>query len=511
VKTAAAGCLVFLLSAHSSDRVTAQSASEIQIAGGLTTASFAIPQGKIHVHFSSDAAPGDTISGAVMTEPGGATPRDQQANLRTLSGLVVEMEGQKTSPSTQRYEWTVPAALRSGRAVLMLRNPDGRLVAQMPVPIDPQPPIASGAGSAGVVLPADVQVGRPAIIRGRFDGTLRNKTIDVGGGTTNLLAASPRQVVFRVTQTRFGEVPIRFTDRGRVSDGMIRAIGVRLTTMSTQLSRGERAMLTTTVTGLAGIKEPATLAFRNLTSALVQIGGEPRVTIQPRDVKANGTYVDTRRLTGVQPGAFQILASVSRPALSRFDVAGTVNRVVAAWEVRARFRIAPEARDLIQRSVLDARRQLDEFLGQQEMNGADAQSLFQSLLAHYCYDLRDNRLSAGPSAGASMTRQPVLLATMRQPAAAPEVTSNEVRQWSFSQFLADLVARASSQSIGYLFITSSPERAPIMIDGHHKSEVTNRRFVTSVGSHVVQVTRPSKPCRVNVMISALQTSVVNCD
>src|SRR4030095_15446439 len=188
-----------------------------------------------------------------------------------------------------------------------------------------------------------------------------------------------RQVVFRVTQTLFGEVPIRFTDSGRVSDGMIRAIGVRLTTMSTQLSRGERAMLTTTVTGLAGIKEPATLAFRNLTSALVQIGGEPRVTIQPRDVKANGTYVDTRRLTGVQPGAFQILASVSRPALSRFDVAGTVNRVVAAWEVRARFRIAPEARDLIQRSVLDARRQLDDFLGRQEMNGADAQSLFQSL------------------------------------------------------------------------------------------------------------------------------------
>ena len=87
----------------------------------------------------------------------------------------------------------------------------------------------------------------------------------------------------------------------------------------------------------------------------------------------------------------------------------------------------------------------------------------------------------------------------------------EVRQWSFSQFLSDLVARASSQSIGYLFVTSSPERASITIDGQRKGEVTDRRFVTSVGNHDVQVARPSKPCRTNVEISALQTSVVNCE
>ena len=65
-----------------------------------------------------------------------------------------------------------------------------------------------------------------------------------------------------------------------------------------------------------------TLTFRNLTAGIVQIeGGEPRVTIEPRDVKADGTYTDTRRLTGVQPGAFQIVASVSPPAFSELDVA----------------------------------------------------------------------------------------------------------------------------------------------------------------------------------------------
>jgi hypothetical protein len=287
---------------------------------------------------------------------------------------------------------------------------------------------------------------------------------------------------------------------------------VRFNTPVEQLPRGQRATLTTTVTGLGGMKGPATLTFRNLTPEAVRIeGGEPRVTIEPKAVKADGTFTDTRLMTGVQPGAFRIAASVSQPAFAKFDVAATIERVVNAWEARARFRIAPDARTLIQRSVLEARRRVEDFLAQQEMRGADPQSLFQSLLAHYCYDLRDDRLSGDRQAGAPMPRQPVLLAVLQQPAASAEVTSTEVRRWSFSQFLSDLVARASSQSIGYLFVTSSPERAPITIDGQRKSELTNRRFVTSVGNHVVQVARASKPCRIDIYISELQTSVVNCE
>jgi len=229
-------------------------------------------------------------------------------------------------------------------------------------------------------------------------------------------------------------------------------------------------------------------------------------------VKADGTFVETRRLTGIQAGGFQIVASVSRPVRSRFDLTSSINTIVAGWEARARFRIAPDARELIQRSVLDAQRPLDDFLRQQELNGADPQSVFQAMLFHYCYDLRDNRLASSRVADAQMTRVPVMLAAMaQQPSAPTEVTINEVRRWSFSQFLSDLIARASSQSIGYLFVTSSPDRAGITIDGQRKSELTNRRFVTSVGNHEVLVARPSKPCRISVAISALQTSVVSCD
>jgi hypothetical protein len=358
-----------------------------------------------------------------------------------------------------------------------------------------------------------MQSGRPVTIRARSDGRLQGKSVNVAGSQAELLAASPRQVVFRANETQFGEVPVRYTDGGMTAEGRVRVMGVRLSATGTQLVRGQRATLTTTVTGLGGITEPATLSFRNLTPANVQLEGrEPRVTIRPSDVKADGTYTDTRRLTGVQAGTFQIIASISRPALSRFDMPATITAVVNNWEVRARFRIAQDARTAIQRSILDARRPLEDFLRQQELNGADPRSLFQALLSHYCYDLRDNRLASNRSASGSTPRQPVLLAvSMQQPPASPEVTPNEVRRWSFSQFLSDLIARASSQSIGYLFVTSAPERAGITIDGQRKSELTNRRFVTSVGNHDVQVDRSPKPCRMSVSISALQTSVVACE
>jgi hypothetical protein len=512
IRAIAAASVALPLLAQSFEHVSAQSQNEARVTGSLVTASFRTAQGQIHVHFPADAAPSDTISGVVLTEPAGATPQEQQSNARTLAGLAVDLEGQTMPVSAQRYEWTLAEKLRGGRATLTLHGMDGRPLSRIAVPIEAQAPLPPGPGAPDPVLPAEVQISRPAAIRGRFDGTLRNKRVEVGGGTADLLAASPRQVVFRVTQATFGEVPIRFTSNDRLALGVIRAIGVRLSTPVEQLQRDQRATLTTTVTGLGGIKAPATLAFRNLTPGVVRIeGGEARVRIEPRDVKADGTFTDTRQMTGVQAGAFQIVASVSRPAFSRFDVAATIERVVNAWEARARFRIAPDARTLIQRSVLEARRRVEDFLAQQEMRGADPQALFQSLLAHYCYDLRDNQLSADRQAGAPMPRQGVLLAALQQPAPSNEVAPTEVRRWSFSQFLSDLVARASSQSIGYLFVTSSPERAPITIDGQRKSEVTNRRFVTSVGNHIVQVARASKPCRVDIYISELQTSVVNCE
>src|SRR5262245_34192071 len=144
--SASAACVTFALLVLSPGRAGAQSEGEVQVTGGVSTASFTTPEGQIQVHVSSDAAPGDTISGVVLAEPAGKTPQEQQAHLGTLTGLVVELEGQQAKVASKQYEWTVPAALRSGRATLILRQPDGRTLSQVPVPIDPQPPLPRGTG-----------------------------------------------------------------------------------------------------------------------------------------------------------------------------------------------------------------------------------------------------------------------------------------------------------------------------------------------------------------------------
>ena len=120
-----AGCLVLFLVASWPDRVSAQPGSEIDISGGLVTASFVMPQGKVHVHFSSDAAPGDTISGR---HRGGARRSHTagSAGQPGIAGGTRRRAGRSgDAGSSQQYVWTVPTALRSGRAALTLRSADG--------------------------------------------------------------------------------------------------------------------------------------------------------------------------------------------------------------------------------------------------------------------------------------------------------------------------------------------------------------------------------------------------
>ena len=74
---------------------------------------------------------------------------------------------------------------------------------------------------------------------------------------------------------------------------------------------------------------------------------------------------------------------------------------------RARFRIGPDARALIQRSDLEARRRLGDILGRQELQGADPQSLFKRC-CRMLYELRDNQYLPIARPEPRCPRQPLL-------------------------------------------------------------------------------------------------------
>ena len=89
----------------------------------------------------------------------GKTPEEEQANLGTLTGLVVELEGQQTKVASGD-QWTGPAAPRAGRAILTLRRPERRM-ARRCQSADSHPTVflPRGFGQTDVALLIDFHLG----------------------------------------------------------------------------------------------------------------------------------------------------------------------------------------------------------------------------------------------------------------------------------------------------------------------------------------------------------------
>ena len=199
---APAGCIAFLLLALSSDRVSAQAGGEIQVIGGRV-------DGVVHDAAGKDPGARLLRRGArrhdLGRRAGGADGPDatraagQPRNADRLRGGTGRSADEGVGASVR-----MDGACRSSRRARDTHAARGRTVAssrRCRCRSIPSHHFRAAPGQADVELPTDVQIGRPATIRGRLDGTLRGKTVDVGGGMANLLASSPRQIVFRVTQT----------------------------------------------------------------------------------------------------------------------------------------------------------------------------------------------------------------------------------------------------------------------------------------------------------------------
>ncbi len=480
---------------------------------GTHTVTFETVQGTVSVYLPSDAAAGDRVMGLIHVAPAGATPLAREGNVRLLNGFSVDFAGQQTSVAIGRYEWLIPPTLRTGVGVVALRDAQSSVVAESSVPIDsvPAPLPASASAEDPFAIPAEGETGRTAIIRGRFDRGLIGTTLTLGGAEVELLSSSPRQLAFRVPAVA-GLSPLRFTSGERVVTGMLRVFDVQLSASRTQLFRNQRADLTVTVRGLDGITTPVTLTLVNLSPAAVRIDDIERpITIEPGQVRRAGTVIVTRRITGIQPGPFEISASAGRPPLAQFDVSGNTRRTLDHWQTTTGVTITAGANALIQSAVLAARRQLDEFLGQQRAHQGDVQDVFAALLSHYCFDLRDDamvRRRAATRLPLNLLIRPALPA--QKSAAGVEITANEVRGPSFSDFLTRLVGRFTArQAVGYLFVRSLPIEAPITVDRQRRNELTDRRLVMPVGEHDI-VVAASTTCRQRVTVHAFQTELLEC-
>jgi hypothetical protein len=500
-----ASCLVALRS-YPTDQVGSTS-GEVRSESGLYRVQFHVAQGVIRVNYPDDMAVGDTISGTVYTEPAGKNPKEQDRNSGELAGYVIEMENQKVPPAQRRFQWDVPARVVGGGPSLQLRDPKGKVVARTVVPVSPAP-VPPDRG--GFDMPTGAQAGTLVSVAVPTTGGL-GSTVSVGGTEAPVIAESPRKLVFLSPPDISGPSTLRVTKNGASAEGPYRSLGLQLSATKTIVHKGETATIMAVVSGLQSSKEPTSMIISNRSPQVVNLSGGPvqDVTIQPGEVRPDGTYQLTRAVTGEADGAFNISVVVTRPPTSQLPLAHLADRTIERWSQSNHISVSAQARSLIESGIDDARGRLDEFLRSQAAWHADPISLFDWLVRDYCFDLRDQTLhSARLSGRLGPLRGRFADAFLQQPAANVGIDTEDVRHFSFSQYLARLLAHLTpSQPIGHLTVASQPANQAIKLDSlSGENYFTSRIFVVSVGTHTVVVSS----CQEVVSVNAYQDVAVSC-
>jgi hypothetical protein len=491
-------------------RAQSEVMGEVRTEMGLNRALFQTPQGAVRVNFPDDTSAGDSILGTVYAVPSGKDSREQARNAGELTGYVIEMPGQKARSSDQHFRWDVPSQVTGGMIPIVLRDRKNKVVGRCNLPVNPQlsPPAAM------IDLPTEGQSGSLLSVWGPF-GSPADTSVRVGGKAGEVIAESPRKMVFQAPPGVIGLATIEVRKGGLEVSGPFYSIELGLTATKQSLMPGETAVMTAVVSGLQDLTAPASLVIVNRDPATITLAGGPvqRFAILPAEVGAAGTFTLTRTLTGVKPGAFDIRAVAARSPSERIPIDRLAGNAVDRWSRAQAVQVTPEARSLIVSDVAGARTQLDSLFLLQTALRADPGSELDWLVRQYCFDLRDRKLTGRPLAVAPRVRAfgnafVPQGAGSKGASSSVSLDASDVRRFSFASFLAQwLVRMTPSDPLGNLVVASQPDRQSITVDRITGSDyLTNRNFVVSAGNHTVTVAS----CSRSVTVIANQQANVSC-
>lgn len=254
--------------------------------GGLNTAVFETPHGKLKVNLPDDAAGGDTISGTVVAEPSGSTPEEKAKNEDELVGYVVAVRP-KPSPGTlpvappqckpgQPMTFTLPPGCSN---IDVACNPPGTASANSgsncSIPCEPTPPKAPPAGVC--TMPTVGQGGKPFQVQTPCDGKFDNSACKVGGLPCKMLAESPRKMVAESPREIVGPSQLMVQEGNQACQGPFCNVKVKLFCPNPVLHQGETSTLTATVVGLKNVQNAKLAIDNNSPDVLSLSGGDHQV------------------------------------------------------------------------------------------------------------------------------------------------------------------------------------------------------------------------------------------
>jgi hypothetical protein len=489
--------------------------AEFIAAWGLYKAVFHVPEGRISINVPNDVTAGDTILAMVYPEPSGKTPKERDRNSASLSAYALELEGARMVAGG-RLRWTVPPRVPSGFSTVRLHDRKGKVLAHCDVTVSPRgADVLQPAGAASFVLPLGGTAGAPVSLWGSFPVDVV-PAIRVGGFAALVIAQSPRKIVFVSPPDAVGASTLEVSFGGAAAvTGLFRVLAVQVSAGQSDLLPGQTTTMTVRVSGLSGLPSPAVLVLANQSPATVALSGGAlqRIPIPSGGEGPDGAWQLTRTLTGERGGGYSIAVAVTPPPSSQIPLEQLVELSVDRWSRRSSVAVEAGARTLIASGVVAARAPLDEYFVAQLAYHADPASLLDSLLRHYCFDLRDRKLM--PPGRATIGRlQPPRLPRLAQ-AFAPQsavppvsIDASDVRANPVLKYLGELLARLTpAQPVGILIVTSQPDRQQIRIGRNTGLDYyTARSFHLTAGDYTVAVAG----CTESVKILPNQQSTLNC-
>lgn len=204
-----ASLLVYLLLCH-----PAQSMSE-NVARGVITVELKSKAGLVKIFLPDDISAGDTVSAAVALYPAGVTGEAMDGNLRILGGYIIETSFFNVPASQKSIKISVPRNSAGTKMKFTLRDASMKALDSASVPIG----LSSAARDEKTPTPYDYQcpligqAGRTVEIEGPFDGDFATTDFKIGNKKANVIAESPRKLVFESPADVIGSVEVVLVER----------------------------------------------------------------------------------------------------------------------------------------------------------------------------------------------------------------------------------------------------------------------------------------------------------
>lgn len=279
----------------------------------LITYSMSVSSGqKVNFRLPLDMRSGDRITGTVIEEKKNNFVKTRTAS-STLEGIVIEIEGKHTRLTDRIFSFIVPAGITS--LPFILKNSKGDVIEQSQIKVRGTSKgdnnVFIDIVNLGRFVPEKIgQPGKSFRITGNFDGDASNTKVSLNGQACEIIAESPRKSFIQVPENIMpGICPITVEEFGIGDASKVNIAVLNLSSNKTTLRKGQKAVITVTVSGLDSLKEsyecivditnrsPEIVSFNNNT------GNHIRLTIPPGQ---NGDYTHTFQIVGVTRGNFTL-------------------------------------------------------------------------------------------------------------------------------------------------------------------------------------------------------------